>query len=986
MKIAINMTPEKFIEKWRGTKLNEIQSYQLHFNDVCSLVGYEQPQPMGENRQGKKYSYEFSLPTGKRADVYLQDHFIVEYKAPDKYETLKEAQEQVENYAQRLDAHLLVVTDINNWVITTNFFDTKPITYTFTHEELIDEANLRILQYMFTAPNALHPHRNRERVTVEAAKSFVSIVDSMRNPDYPQPTEKIASFLTKLIFCLFAEDVNLLPVLENGRGIFSDILYNTYRDGNNFRASIADLFDAMNRGTKVYVHKVRHFNGSLFQHTDVEALTPSARENLYNASLLNWEFVEPTVFGTVFERALHEDKRSQLGAHYTGYNDIKLIVEPVLMQPLKRAWQEIQTQAATVRQQYDNVDSGAERHEHLLRLRELRDTMLQKVRTITVLDPACGSGNFLYVALQNLLDLEYEIINDTAWKGIPYTDWFPEARYEVSPKQMYGIEKDKIAHALASIVVWIGYLQWKIHKRLPIYDPILYNPFERIVNQDAILDFDTGSEPEWSPVDVIIGNPPFLGRGKLRSELGADYVDKLLRLYANRVPGDADLVTYWFEKARVQLENQKVKRVGFIATNSIRQISNRPVLEKIVRSGNIFFAIPDNEWLPKEKDNAAVNVSIIGFDDGTISEYELDGDPVHKINVDLTGGIDITKAKTLSENLKIALQGINKVGDFDIPAVTATKILEMQNYSGVSNSEVVKPILNARDVVQQLSNRWIIDFGTERNEEIVKQYEAPYEYLKQHVYPTRSKNNRSSRATYWWLFGEPVPRLRPLLNNLSRYIVTPMVSKHRIFVFVDKQVIPDHRLAVIVRDDDYFFGVLNSKLHEIWSLRQGSTLEDRPAYTPTTTFETFPFPFVPSQENTASTVYQSISAAAKCLHEERQAWLNPQGVTAKDLKERTLTNLYNALLAYRKQPDKLRDIPSGIKAAAWEFASRLAELHDTLDRTVCDAYGWSYDVLADEEAILRHLLALNLERSGHQPSAQTPSDTQLHVPTEDEEI
>ena len=216
----------------------------------------------------------------------------------------------------------------------------------------------------------------------------------------------------------------------------------------------------------------------------------------------------------------------------------------------------------------------------------------------------------------------------------------------------------------------------------------------------------------------------------------------------------------------------------------------------------------------------------------------------------------------------------------------------------------------------------------------------------------------------WWLHWRPRPEMGAAIKSLDRYLVTPAVSKHHLLVWLKKDIHPDHALIVFARQDDYFFGVLHSKLHEVWSLRMGTSLEDRPRYTPTTTFETFPFPWSPGEEDTESKAYEAISTIAKLLHEERHAWLNPEDTTNIKIKERTLTNLYNALVALREMGDRVLDKPENIKTDAWEFAPRLRELHDALDMAVCDAYGWPHEILDDEEEILRRVLALNLERSG----------------------
>lgn len=671
--------------------------------------------------------------------------------------------------------------------------------------------------------------------------------------------------------------------------------------------------------------------------------------------------MEPAIFGTLFERSLDPSKRAQLGAHYTSRDDILLIVEPVLMAPLRREWAAIQTQAAPIRAAYDAAENERIRKNREGELRALREQMLKRLREIKVLDPACGSGNFLYVSLNLLLDMEKAVINDPTFSVLPPP--FPE----VHPRQLYGIELEPIAHALASIVVWIGYIQWRQNNGyLSIKEPILEPLKDNIVRMDAIMKHGTTeatentegesviTEPDWPEVDVIVGNPPFLGGNRIRAELGDVYVDTLCKLYEGRVPGGADLVTYWFERARAQIAAGRAKRAGLLSTNSIREGANREVLKRIKTSGDIFMAWSNRAWV---LDGAAVRVSMTGFDDGKEPEKTLDGQQVTQINSDLTYDVDLTISQPLTENANLAFQGPVKVGDFDIDENLAQKFLKSVNPSGRINSEVVRPWINGTDIVQRHRRMWIIDFG-EMSEEEAQLFTLPFEHVLKHVKPDRDLNNRARRREKWWQHGETVPSLRMMLNSVSRYIATPRVAKHRIFIWVNAEVLPDSRIYAVGRDDDYFFGVLHSKVHEIWSIRQASRhgVGNDPTYNAQSCFETFPFPWSPGKEDTASPAYAAISAAAKQLHEEREAWLKGGGSGGGN--DRTLTNLYNALNVFRGV-EVMKTKPS-----AGDFAPRLDTLHRTLDAAVCDAYDWPHTVLEDDEAILARLLALNLERAG----------------------
>jgi type II restriction/modification system DNA methylase subunit YeeA len=550
--------------------------------------------------------------------------------------------------------------------------------------------------------------------------------------------------------------------------------------------------------------------------------------------------------------------------------------------------------------------------------------------------PTLRSGNFLYVALKQLLDLWKEVSVLASELGLPLMSPLPTIA--PSPAQLHGIEINAYAHELAQATIWIGYIQWLRENgfREPS-EPIL-KPIETILQMDAILDYDEQEqpvEPEWPQADVVIGNPPFLGGKKMRTELGDEYVDLLFQLHEGRVPHECDLVCYWFEQARAMIAEGRVKRAGLLATQGIRGGANRKVLERIKQTGDIFWAQSDRDWI---LDGAAVNVSMIGFDDGSEAFRVLDDIPVSVINADLTSSLDLTTAKSLQENAGLAFMGDTKGGSFDVRPDVAAKMLNAPlNPNGRPNSDVLHPWINAWDVTRRPRGMWIIDFGVDMPEDEAALYEAPFEHVLKHVRPKRLKNKRAAYRERWWIHAEPRPAMRAAIARLRRYIVTPRVSKYRLFVWISPNTLADSATIAIARDDDYFLSVLHSKPHELWALRQGTALEDRPRYTPTTTFETFPFPWPPGQEPKNDPRVEAIAKAARELVEKRDAWLNPEGATEKELKKRTLTNLYN-------------ERPTWLDLA-----------HRKLDEAVLDAYGWPHD-LSDEE-ILARLLALNLERA-----------------------
>lgn len=1012
------LSPKEFIEKWQGSALKETQSYQTHFDELCEMLGV--PKPSDVDPEGTFFCFQQHVEKATQgrgfADVWHKGRFAWEYKG--KHKDLDEAYHQLLNYHGGLNnPPLLVVCDYNNYRIYPKFpgYETRPIT--FTNQDLVHPRYQRYLRNVLTRPDAfLEELRKRDEITEELSQQFAQMAHILRERLGYEPV-RVARFLAKLTFCLFAEDVGLLPPMEvegAKTGLLSWLIEHARPDPEQLALTrlterefatalgkqISELFRAMRDGGYMVVMPVVWFNGGLFEDTipgsddGVEALHIAYDEEAYQilrkVAQADWRSVNPSIFGTLFERALDERKRAQLGAQYTGEDDIRLIVEPVLMAPLRRAWNARRETCAPLFEVLRNTASSMrEQQAARLSLEQHYDDMMERLGSVRVLDPACGSGNFLYVSLSLLKDLEQEVRDYFAPLGLPY-------RETVTPRQLYGIEKDEFAARLARIVVWIGYLQWRYHNegyliyytRMPSHPdpralplPIIHdlNGGERIRHADAILQsaYDSQAdrwsivyneqgqpvEPEWPEVDVIVSNPPFLGDKRMRTEMGDPYVDTLRSLYADRIPGQSDLVCYWFEKARAHLEQGKVKRVGMLATNSIRGGVNRAVLERIKQTGNIFWAWSDRPWL---LDGAAVRISMVAFDNNSEKEYVLDGVPVTYINADLQNTIDATKARRLAENAGIAFQGPVKVGAFDISKDQALSLLNAINQSGLNNAQVVRPWMNGDDIVHRSREMWIIDFGDMELEQAEK-FEQPLEYIRQHVKPERDKNRRARRREKWWQHGETVPGLRAALNKLSRYIGTPRVAKHRLFQWFDRSILPDTQIVVFARADDYFFGVLHSKPHELWSLRLCTWLGkgNDPRYTPTTTFETYPFPWTPGQEPTADPRHTAIADAARQLHAERDAWLNPPELVgpeaglgdAEQLKKRTLTALYNALVEYRA--GTLAD-----KSPAAEFAPRLAELHDALDRSVAAAYRWEPDVLANEEEMLRRLLALNLERAG----------------------
>ncbi len=981
------MTPREFIEKWKNNPLKERASYQLHFIDLCALVGVPTPSPSSY----ETYCFERGATrTGAGqgwADVWKSSHFAFEYKATRR--NLGEALKQLMTYALALDnPPLLVVCDTNIIQIHTHFTNAPSEVHTISLDEIGEPANLDKLRWLFTAPDKFHPKRTIAQITEEAAGKFSDLAQSLNTRGHAP--QIVAHFLNQCLFCLFAEDAELLP----GK-LFERLLDKSQTDPAKLSSRFEELFNAMRKGGDFALEDIHWFNGGLFEKVEVLPLTTAEIKMLHEASKLDWSGIEPSIFGTLFERGLDPKKRSQLGAHYTDQQSILRIINPVIVEPLTREWEAARDDIAAKIAKRKKSGDKAERD-----AQAVFTTYLERLKNFKVLDPACGSGNFLYLALRALKDLEHKANLDAEALGLQR-----QITIECSPANVLGIELNVYAAELARVTVWIGEIQWMLKNGYPIRTSPILQPLDHIENRDAIMEYGelpvrkpkdvsaadwaalpgTVSSPvleaEWPSVDAIIGNPPFLGDKKMRTELGDDYTEALRKCYADRVPGGADLVTYWFEKARAHIDAGKCQRAGLVATNSIRQKRNRPVLERILESGQIFNAWSDEEWI---NEGAAVRVSLVCFsslshrgraEGGGIT---LNGAPVATIHADLTaggnGGSDLTSALPLKQNAGWSYFGLCLAGAFKVPSETAQAWLKLPNPHGKPNSDVLKPIYNGSDITRRWAGDWVIDFAL-LDEQQAALYEAPFAYVVEHVKPTRIGNNRKARADKWWRHGEARPGLRAKLAGLQRYIATPETAKHRFFVTFPISVAPEHSLIVIPSDSDALFGILSSHLHTVWALAKGGTLEDRPRYNSTLTFETFPFPEGLSPAETVQSVRpelvegaartgggDAIATAAKSLNELRNNWLNPPEWTdwvrtaeeekagyplrpvAKpgheiDLKKRTLTNLYNT-------------------RPAW-----LANAHAELDAAVAKAYGWNdYTPEMPDEEILRRLLALNMKR------------------------
>ena len=1027
------MTPAEFIAKWSDATLRERQGSQMHFLNLCALL--DQPQP----DDGDRYCFERGATKAGGddgwADVWRRGCFAWEYKGPHK--DLDKAFRQLATYVSDLEnPPYLVTSDMSRIIVRTNFTNTVTAVHEFSLEDLRDPAKRDLLRQIFEGSDTLRPTVSPQELTAKAVERFAELgrrLQDRRMPD-DRPLHDpraIAHFLNQLVFCMFAEDARLLP-----EKLFTKTLRSVQTRPPLAQQALAGLFKAMASEAEddrflLGVGVINWFNGGLFDGAEPLLLeAPDLKLVADTADEHDWSEIDPAIFGTMFEEALKATrKRAALGAHYTDRAKILKIVDPVIVWPLEAEWTAVRAdiaaaaedaRAAFARRQTIFDEAGealkagqgkgdeakrrkavtqADRDRTLAlnRARDRLEAFLQRLGAYRVLDPACGSGNFLYVALHALKDLELKaLIEAERLTGLQS----PGPR--VTLDAVRGIEIEPYAAELARVTLWIGDLQWSLKNGYRNWPKPILAKLDQIENRDALLNPD-GSEAEWPPVDAIIGNPPFLGDKKMIADIGEDYVTQLRKTFKGRVPGGADFVTYWVEKAWREvnpnppppggvarrpsrrdgggspqtptpdqapstasrfpsLDGGGMKRAGLVTTNSIRGGASRKVLDPIADADAIWEAWADEPWILQ---GAAVRVSMLGFGTGFVGR-NLDGQSVSAINSDLTfASTDVGSASKMRENAGVSFLGVQKNGPFEVSGDLARRWLKAPfNPNGRPNADVLKPIISGGDIVRRGELDWVIDF-TGLSQESAALYGPPFDYTVLEVAPTRIANRRKLYRDNWWLLAEARPGFRAAMADRSRYIATPKVSKTRVFTWLDPAILPDNLVIAVAKDDDCTFGVLSSRAHELWSLRMGSWIGvgNDPTYTASTTFETFPFPEGLTPNILAADYADdpravAIAEAAHDLNAKREAWLNPADLVriepevvagypdrilpvsdeaAKVLKTRTLTNLYN------QRPE-------------W-----LDMAHRRLDAAVAAAYGWPADLTDDQ--VLEHLFALNQERA-----------------------
>lgn len=990
---------EAFITRWAKASGSERANYQLFLTELAALLDLPRPDPASDDTRDNAYVFERHVTeksadgteSARYIDLYRRGCFICEAKKVKAGEHTKgfgarilAAYNQASNYARALPASegrppFLMVVDVGNFIeLYAEFSRTggnyvqfpDPRSYRIRLSDLRDNEVRERLRQVWLDPLALDPSRQSAKVTREIASQLASIAKTLEEAGYN--AEQVAGFLTRCLFTFFAEDVGLLP-----KRAFADLLESVAKTPEDFVPMLEDLWHAMDSGKfAASIRKaVLHFNGKLFKNPEVLPLNRDQIELLCKAASADWRQVEPAIFGTLVERALDPEIRHALGAHYTPRAYVERLVFPTVIDPLREEWRDVQVAALTLAGEGEIKNA-----EQLLR------QFHHRLCSLRVLDPACGSGNFLYVAMEHLKRLEGEVLNQLA--DITGAQSLETEGLTVDPHQFLGIEINPRAAAVAEMVLWIGYLQWHFRTRREAAPPTpVLRDFRNIECRDAVLAYDrvehvldkhgkpvtrwdgksykkhpvTGEDvPDdtkvapverymnprkatWPAANYVVGNPPFIGASTMRAALGDGYVDALRKTWAD-VPESADFVMFWWHNAATLTRQGSLQRFGLITTNSLRQTFNRRVTEQHLSAKNpisLTFAIPDHPWVDSA-DGADVRIAMTVGEQGTkpggaftvVDETESEDGAIivrlrgqhGQVHADLRIGANVASATPLEANRNLSNRGFCLFGaGFIVSQEMAAKLQNADHCRG--KHPLIHPYRNGRDLSDKPRGVYVIDAYGLSDTELRRQYPAAFQWLFEHVKPERDTNKRKSRRDNWWIFGEPNKALRAQLSVLSRYIATTETAKHRVFQFLDSSIAPDNMLVCIASDDPLVLSVLSSHVHVSWALTAGGRLGvgNDPRYNKSRCFEPFPFPAHSDQQ----------AARIRATGEQLDAHRKRQQATHPDL---TLTGTYNVLEKLRAhEPLNTKEKDVHEKG----LVSVLKQLHDELDLAVLEAYGWS---------------------------------------------
>ena len=734
-------------------------------------------------------------------------------------------------------------------------------------------------------------HNNQVEVTKETARKMGELCEILKQRGNSEGFSTLAAqrLVLQCVLAMFAEDLGLLP---------PDMFISCIQDclgGKSSYDVLGGLFQEMNRKGITPAGRYRgvdYFNGGLFAKVHPIELTKEELNYLDAAARENWKRVRPAIFGNIFEGTANHQERHAYGMHFTSEADIMKIVKPTI----SNYWDA----------KIDAANTIAELNSLQLELQDYR-----------VLDPACGSGNFLYLAYQELKEIEKSLLNKISSRRRSSTGKQQMQMGLVTPLQFYGMDINPFAVELAKVTLTIAKKVAIDKLNLTEQELPLDTLDSNIVCQDALF-------TPWVKANAIIGNPPFLGGKRLRSELGDEYTEKIYKKF-NDVKGQPDFCTLWFRKANDTIDTNG--RVGLVGSNSISQNTSRTAsLDYVVEKGGyIHEAISSQVW----SGEANVHVSIVNWSKQKPEKLFLDDLPVEIISTSLKNEISVNFAQKLKANKNSSFQACELSGKgFIVSELKAKKLIKQD----LKNQDILKPMLDGKSLINlHLPKDWVIDFNDMSIEE-ASDYKLPFKTVKEKVKPERDNNKEKSRREHWWKYGRSRPAMRKALKGLSCYIAIPKVTKYIVFSPVDISILPCEANMIIASDDYYILGILNSNIHRLWVKAQSSTLKGDTRYTNTTCFETFPFPQPPrkGERRFAPTekIVQQIRNKTTQLHEYRTQQM--------EKKQWGITQLYNE---YFHEP-----------------ASKLYQLHHELDKLVMQAYGFKA-----EDDILSELLKLNFE-------------------------
>ncbi|UXX82217.1 class I SAM-dependent DNA methyltransferase [Roseovarius pelagicus] len=1042
-------TISEFIERWSTSGGSERANYALFLTELTEVLGLEKPLPATDTGTNDHYRLERPVAsanigetTKKFIDFYRRGAFILETKQgsqakvtddnqlalPDVPKvkrvghgvrgsrtwdkSMVKARGQADNYARGIAREdgwppFIIVCDVGYVFEIYADFSGQGHGYTQypdgnSFRIFLEDLEKPEVQELFRAiwndPLSLDASKQSAKVTREIAHQLAQLGRSFEQQGH-EP-DKVAAFLMRCLFSMFAEDVDLIP-----RDSFTDLLREMSRDTDNAAAALESLWQTMNTGgfSPILKSKVLKFNGGLFSDAAALPLDTAQIAFLIGAANKDWKTVEPAIFGTLLERALDKRQRHKLGAHYTPRAYVERLVMPTVIEPLRHDWENVQTAAMTHMETGDRKSALAVVHAFHRTLCETR-----------VLDPACGSGNFLYVALELMKRLEGEVTNLLEELGEEQTA-LGLASFTVDPHQFLGIELNPWAARVAELVLWIGYLQWhfRTYGKAAPAEPVLRD-FHNIENRDAVLDhgettprmmdgltvtrwdgittkphpvtgeevpddtarvqvmdYDKPRAAKWPEAEFIVGNPPFIGASRMRDALGDGYAEALWKAYP-KMPKSADFVMFWWEKAALAARawNPKTgkgaRRFGFITTNSLRQTFNRKVLEPHLSDPkkplSLIYAIPDHPWVDASMGAAvriAMTVGRAGRAEGRLltiaeerkGETEDEGRVVRfdevqgRIFGNLRIGADVAGAKALKANKALAFMGMKLHGaGFILTPEEAENLISKRHHV---NREVIRPYLNGRDLAQSSRGYFAIDLYPLCEQEARRKHPEILQHVADTVKPERDQNREPWRKEHWWWYGRTHEELRNASAGISSVIGTTRTAKHRLFSKLPADTIAESKIVVICIEQADYQAMLSSRFHLQWALAAGGMLGagNDPTYNHTDCFNKFPFPDpTPAQTETLRALGEELDAHRK----ERQ----------RAHPKLTLTQMYNVL-----EKRRAGDVIEGKDKQIYDdgLIGLLADIHDRIDAAVADAYGWPADLSDDD--ILHRLVALNHERA-----------------------